>query len=134
MSGPANDKAASALLAQLEGQRLRWVPLQEGADDGPAAQLDTPSQFAAIHIVQALREGQGDRATQLLAGLVRNWRGITQASLLGAGVGSDDPAPYSPELLRAYLADRPDAVGLLGLAAVELANAARQRIAAASGN
>lgn len=114
---------ASALVAQLAAARLRQVPLSGGV----SVQMDTPSQFAAHQLVEAMQRGDGDAAISLLVGLARNWAGVTQAALLGQGVGNDEPAPYAPELLRVWLADRPLDLFALAEAAAQQARQAREK-------
>lgn len=132
--------SADALLAQLVAQRLRWVPLDEAgaaaAAGAPAIrmQIDTPSQFKARRIVQALRAGDGDAAVAELAPLITAWDGITGALVLGAAVGSADPVPVHAGLFARLAGDRPEWVTALAVAAVDLAAEARTRTEAASGN
>lgn len=123
MSGAMNGSAASALVAQLAAARRRRVELAGGV----VVDVDTPSQFAAHMLVEAMRSNAGDELITQAVRLVRGWSGVTGAMLLGGGVGSDDAAPYAPELLQAWLADRPSDVHTLVLAAVEAARAARER-------
>ena len=42
---------------------------------------------------------------------VTGWDGITEADVLGAGIGASDPAEFSPELWAEYARDRVDVVG-----------------------
>ena len=125
---------ADSLAAQLAAQRLEWVPLQDGQAAGPAIHMDTASQFKAAELAAALRGGDGDKVIAIITALARDWRGIKQSDLLGAGVGSDDAAPYSPALLSMWLADRPDSVPTVALAALDQAKRARDRVRGAQGN
>lgn len=125
---------ADAIIAQIEAQRRAWVPVDPAHEAGPAVWLETPSQFAAIRLAGALRSGDGDQAIQAVCAMARDWRGLSQADLLGAGVGSTDPAPFHPRLLAMWLADRPDEVAVLAMRAMELASAARERVQGAQGN
>ena len=122
--------SADSLVAQLRAQRLHWCDLA----DGIAVQLDTPSQFAAMALMQNLRSGDGDASIGAVCALARDWRGITQAFLLGDGVGSTDPAPFDPRLLQAVLQDRPEWLSELAMAALEQAKKARDRVQGIAGN
>lgn len=125
--------AADALAAQLEAARKRWVALTE-ADAGPAVHIEAPSQHRAWRIADALRSNDGDAVLELLLPIAHDWRGITQADLQGPGVGSVDPAPFTPRLLRLAMLDRPQWLVALAMEAVLAAREARDRIKAASGN
>lgn len=126
--------SADALLAQLRAQRLRWVDMAEAGSPGVKVQIDTPSQYRAARLARALRSGDGDAAVAELAPLVQAWEGITGAMLLGAAVGSADPVPYHAGLLSVLAGDRPEWVGVLSMAAIELATDARTKAEAATGN
>lgn len=124
---------ADAILAQLLAQRLRWVDL-DAAGHPVRMQIDTPSQFKAGRIARALRSGDGDAAIAELAPLVHAWEGVTGALLLGAAVGSADPVPVHAGVLARLAGDRPEWVGALASAALDLAEAARVAAEGASGN
>lgn len=122
--------AADALVAQIAAQRSRAVPLS----DTVSISLSTPSQFTALAIVAALRAGDGDRLVEILGRLATGWKGISQADLLGEGVGSDEPAPFDARLVGLVLGDRPAWTTQLAQEAVALANAAHARAKAIAGN
>lgn len=55
-----------------------------------------------------LRGGVGaDHVCEYVIG----WDGITEADVLGASIGVNDAAPFSPELWAEYVRDRIDVVG-----------------------
>lgn len=124
--------SADALLAQLQAQRLRWVVLD--AAQGIRMRIDTPSQYRAVRIARAMRQGDGDAAAAELAPLLREWEGITGALLLGAAVGSGDAVPAHAGVFTVLMGDRPEWVSTLAVEAIQAAEAARAGIDAASGN
>lgn len=122
-----------ALVAQLEAARLRWVPL-DGEDGTRSVQIETPSQFRAWKLLDALRASDGDAMIDLLVPMARDWKGITQADLQGAAVGSTDAAPFGTRLLRLALMDRPRWVTHLAMESVKASKEAADRIKATTGN
>lgn len=122
-----------ALAAQLEAARLRWVPVSEDGDT-QQVQIEAPSQFRAWKLVDALRSSDGDALLELLAPIARDWKGITQADLQGAAVGSADPAPFGARLFRLALMDRPRWVTHLAMESVKASKEAADRIKATTGN
>lgn len=122
-----------ALLAQLEAARLRWVSVSEEGD-AQQVQIETPSQFRAWKLLDALRASDGDAMIDLLVPMARDWKGITQADLQGAAVGSSDAAPFSARLLRLALMDRPRWVTHLAMESVKASKEAADRIKATTGN
>lgn len=125
--------SADALIAQLRAQRLGWVSLP-AMPVAVRVQLDTPSLHRAGRLGRALQVGDVDLAGELVAPLLRAWEGVTSNLLLGAGLGTDEPAPASAELLLMVLADRPEWTSALASHAIQTAIAARARVEAASGN
>lgn len=120
--------SAEAFAAQLRAARLRkFCPA-----DGIEVAYELPSQFRAARLVDALRSGDGDAAVDLIAPMLRSWSGITQSTLLGDGVGSSEPAPLTPDVVRIVLGDRPGWATDLCIAAVkEAADAAARQQGAA---
>lgn len=132
--------SAQALISQLEGLRRRWLemPTADGLQqptEGPVRlQIDTPSQYAAVRIYEAMRTSDGDKLITLVSPLVKEWERITWAFVLGAGVGGGDAAKCDARLVALLLADRPEWVNQLAIEALEQAKRARERVTAASGN
>lgn len=122
-----------ALLAQLEAARLRWVSVSEEGDT-QQVQIETPSQFRAWKLLDALRASDGDAMIDLLVPMARDWKGITQTDLQGAAVGSSDAAPFGARLLRLALMDRPRWVTHLAMESVKASKEAADRIKATTGN
>lgn len=127
--------AVDALVAQLSAQRLAWVEIDPATDSRPArrVQIDTPSQFRAARMSDVFRH-DGDALIVELLPLVKAWEGLTEADLLGAGVGSDSPAPVDPRVVRLVLADRPRWAQLICVRAIELARDVHDRLKADTGN
>ncbi len=121
--------SAAAIVAQLRASRLHWVEVEPGV----SIQIDTPSWVTAYRLAHAQAEGSDDAIT-IVAGLVRDWRGITGEMVQGVGVGGSDPLPVSAELAALVLADRIAWSVKLGQAATNQSQAAIQRAQAASGN
>lgn len=125
-----SEGTAAALEAQLRSARLRSCEVEPGI----TLRYELPGAFRVQRIVDAMRAGDGEAAAELLAPLLREWLGVTQATLLGAGVGSDKAAPVSAELFRLAAADRPAWVSALGMHAVEQATQHAASLQAARGN
>lgn len=94
-----------ALIAQLNAQRDSWVELSPGK----AIKLRRPLEG---DMEQMFRLVDGSRRFRIgLADVCRcavDWRGITEADLLGAGIGNTDPLPFSPEVCTLAIGDNLD--------------------------
>jgi hypothetical protein len=121
-----------ALVAQLEGQRLLTVELEEGV----TAKVETPSVFRAIAISQASgdRAANGDELLRLTGLQIRSWSGVTTAKVLGSSVGSDEEAPYDPRLWKVLAGRRIDWVDKVAAAAMAAAMKEHQEVSDASKN
>nr|WP_145544782.1 hypothetical protein [Variovorax boronicumulans] len=105
-----SDAAARNLIERLQAQRKHWVDV--GA--GRRVQFMRPPEVELPRLVHGVRI---DHLKQYVCG----WEGFTEATLLGAGVGSSDPVPFHADLWAEVVAD--DAK-LLGDVAKALAGAA----------
>lgn len=121
--------SAAAIAAQLRAARLVWVDVEPGV----RIQIDTPSILAANRLARAM-SAESDDAVTLLAGLVRDWQGVTGVHALGVGVGGSDDVPASAELAALLLAHRLGWLSALALAALDAARTAVDRAKAAEGN
>jgi hypothetical protein len=114
----------SALLAQLRASRLIWIEVAEGK----SVQFLRPLEAEVGKMVRA--EG-GRSAFRLdLEDLKRcavDWKGFTEADLLGKGIGNDDPIPFDAEVLALALGDNLD---WLQAAVEKLATAIGERMSA----
>lgn len=84
----------SGLAAKLRAKRESLVTLE-------------PGKTMRIRRPAATRLGQFRHITaELAAACCVGWDGITEADLLGAEIGSSDPAPFDTEACLEVLADR----------------------------
>lgn len=89
----------SALLAQLRAARTLWVEIAEGK----AIQLLRPLEADAVSLI---RNGMaGELGLEDVKRCAIGWRGVTEADLVGKGVGSDDAVPFDAEVLAEALGD-----------------------------
>lgn len=79
--------AQALLLQRLRQQRERWVDL--GAGLGVQILLLRETEMVQLR-TRSLVDVVCDQAI--------NWRGFTEATLLGAHDGASDPLPFTPEL------------------------------------
>jgi hypothetical protein len=96
-----------ALLRQMREQRQEWVDI----GDGRAVCVRRPHE---ADFPGFARGGVVDH----VATSVCDWRGMTEAALLGAGVGGDDAVPFAPELWAEWVRDRADIVQMVARALV----------------
>lgn len=124
--------SVEALIAQIEAQRLKPCDLYDGA----SAKFEVPSAFGAFAIYKAIQGGAstGDELIRLCGLHLREWSGITSATMLGAAVGSTDPAPYDPRLWRVLAGRRPEIVSDVANAMLSAAMAEREAEDATAGN
>jgi len=96
----AGKDAITALIARMDEQRTRWVPLP----DGKRVQVRRPLQTELRLFVG------GGVSIEHVCQYVCGWDGFTEADLLGAAVGSSDPLPFAAELWDRVVRDRIDYV------------------------
>lgn len=122
---------ADALLAQLLSQRRRWVALGDGVE----VQIETPSLISAARLHRATRGDAGDDLTAAASIHLRDWRGVTTATVLGSAVGcADEPAPWSPRVWAILAGDRPEWISTTVRALLDAAAAEAARHQATEGN
>ena len=83
---------SAALIKRMREQRMRWVELE----GDKAVRVIRPTQVEVMrHLFKA-----GDLSVSLedVQRFTVDWRGFTEADLLGAAVGSSDPIEFSAEL------------------------------------
>lgn len=95
----------AALLAQLQAQREQWIDVAPDKAVRMRRPLegDMESLFRTVDGRRVFRVG--------LADVVRcavDWRGFTEADLLGAGIGNNDVLPFSAEVCGQALGDNLD--------------------------
>lgn len=95
----AGQDAVAALIARMDAQRARWVPLP----DGKRVQIRRPLQTE-------LRKFVGGVSLDHMCEYSCGWEGFSEADLLGAAIGSSDPLPFDAALWSRVLRDRVDYV------------------------
>jgi hypothetical protein len=90
------------LIAALRSARERWVDVAPGKD--VKIRRPTEAEFPAF-----LKEVDGRRSLSVelshVQQFVVDWRGFTEADLLGATVGVADAVPFDPEVWAEVVAD-----------------------------
>jgi hypothetical protein len=122
--------ATDALVAQVLASRTRTFK----PDDKVSITYTLPSQFRMGRLFRAMVAEDGDQLIDLLLPILKEWTGVTHATLLGAGVGSDDPAPLTPETARAFLSDRVEVTLDLASDAAKQSHETSKRSLEQSGN
>ena len=92
-----NNATASALLQRLVDQRRHWVDL----GGGKRLQYLRPPE---VELPQFIGGVKVEHVIQYACG----WDGFTEADLLGAAVGSSDPAPFGTDLWAEWVRDNTD--------------------------
>lgn len=122
--------AADAVAAQVVASRRRnFEPAP-----GKTITYQLPSAFRNARMVDAMVANDGDAIIELQLPLLVSWGGITEAMLLGSGVGSDAVAPLTPDTARALLADRPQWVVEMAMHMSTEASEAAKRLKEQAGN
>lgn len=99
----------ASLEERLREQRRVWVPLADGR---------RRIRFTRPLVTQLHTLANGitiDKVVQYVDG----WEGFTEADILGAAVGSADPAEFSEALFAAWVADDLDVLSLVSEAIAE---------------
>lgn len=102
--------SAQAIIERLRAQRDSWCVLRPADADQPelAVCLRRPAEVE----LQAFRPAVGRDLDALLSeaacSTAVDWRGFTEAELLGAAIGSSDPLPFNADLWREAARDRLD--------------------------
>lgn len=94
---------SAALIAQMRAARTTWVEL----GDGVAVAVIRPSEMEMAPFIRRLFiAGETVPDSELCYRWVTGWRGVTEALLLGDGLGSSSPAPWSADLWAEVVTDR----------------------------
>lgn len=91
--------SADKLIKQLREQRMSWVDVAEGK----AIRIIRPPEreiFTKLYKGTSVLVGFEEMACYSV-----DWRGFTEADILGAAVGSADAVPFSAELWAVVAAD-----------------------------
>lgn len=94
------------LIAALRAGRESWAPVAPGKE----VKIVRPPESEFHHFIQRTGEGKINVNAQLgqVQQYVADWRGFTEADLLGATVGNSDPLPFDAAIWREVIADRMD--------------------------
>jgi hypothetical protein len=88
------------LIRHLRAQRMSWIDL----GDGKGVRIIRPTE---VEIGKNLfNEGRVEVDFETMSKFVRDWRGFTEADILGAGVGSDDVVPFTSDLWEEIASDK----------------------------
>lgn len=102
------------LIKQLREQRMQWVELEPGKE----VRIIRPTE---TDLVTNLAKGSSiSMGFEEAAKYVVDWRGITEADLLGAAVGSSDAVPFSAALWAEVASDKLDWVNTVVQAIVKV--------------
>lgn len=83
------------LIRRIYAGRERWVEL----GDGKEVCIRRPDEWDSLSLPH-------DRSADRICRQVVDWRGFTEADLLGEGVGTIDPVRFSPRLFRVVAGDQ----------------------------
>ena len=103
--------STQALIARLQAQRTSWCELQPAADGQPAiaVQLRRPLEAELPEYHAATQVGtMRQRLVQAACEQAIGWRGMSEAALLGAAIGSADELPCDAALWVEIVRDRQD--------------------------
>jgi hypothetical protein len=122
----AADKAAGAfdpaeyVVRRLREQRLRWVDLGQGRQ----------VQVLVLRETEMMRLRR-DPLVDIVVEQAVDWRGFSEAALLGAHDGASDPLPFSRAVWDAVARDSIEIVSLVGDVLVQHATEQMEQRAAA---
>ena len=91
--------SSEQLIRQLREKRMSWVDLP----DGKAVRIIRPPEreiFINLYKGTSVLVGFDEACRYTV-----DWRGFTEADVLGAAVGAADAVPFTPELWTALAAD-----------------------------
>lgn len=110
------------LIKQLREQRMQWVDLT----DGKRVRIIRPTE---VQLSQSfIKAGEVSVGYDQVREFVEDWEGFTEATLLGAGVGSSDPLPFSRQLWAEVVSDHADWVRTIAQALLDAAVSHSQKI------
>jgi hypothetical protein len=118
---------SDSVIKRLREARMQWVELPHPEHAGLAVRIMRPSE---VEVTQHLfkeggaQDGKGATVSVEFADVLRatvDWRGFTEAGILGAAVGSSDPLPFSAHLWAELASDHAAWVRLLASAILQAA-------------
>ena len=107
-----------ALIRKMQQARERVLELP----NGKRVTLRMPLQTQYFRVFKLPPE-------ELVAQLVVGWDGVTEADLLGDGVGASDAVPFSAEVAVQWLCEQPGCVSLIISKALEVVNSKTRQTA-----
>lgn len=116
--------AVAALIARMDAQRTRWVPLS----DGKRVQIRRPLETEMREFIGGIVTV--DHVCRYTCG----WEGFTEADLLGAAIGSSDAVPFDAALWSRVVRDKVDYVPPVAQAIVAAIDEHLQAIGEATKN
>ena len=105
-------------------QQCEWVPLAGGIR--VRVRRPYPTDLAVFL--------GGSITAEQVVKCVEAWEHVTEATLLGAAVGSEDPVEFNRELWADYVRDNPDAYVAVAKALAEGVAKAAERLKGLQGN
>lgn len=98
--------APEQIRAQLRAARQKWVEVAPGK----SVQILRPAEAELAQFLADGAEGGRNLSVEVVhvQRFVTDWRGITEADLLGGALASDTPAPFDAALWADVVADRTD--------------------------
>lgn len=112
------------LLARMAAQREQWVPL----GGARAVCIRRPLELELVRLRQP------GAVAEFVVSAACNWRGFTEADLLGAADGSDAPVAFATELWAEWVRDRSDAMASVSTELVNMVTRHFETRAAAAKN
>jgi len=118
---------SAALIKRLREARMLWVPLDAAAPDGKQVRIIRPTEVELVqHFVKGHQLSVGhDQAARYVV----DWRGFTEADVLGAAVGSSDPLAFDAALWAEVLSDKLAWVAVVAQALIGLVTEHQQKVA-----
>lgn len=107
----AGSADAASLIARLRAAREVWVSLPAAADGTHrAVKFRRPAEAEVLALITTSAGGRRQLAVQLptVQACAVDWRGVTEADLLGDTVGSSDAVPFDAGVWAEVVADRLD--------------------------
>ena len=117
---------SAALLARLRAQREVWVPLD---GDGGARSVCVRRPLEA-DFPKFIRGITTDHVVEYAC----DWRGFSEATLLGPAIGSPEPLEFDPALWSEYVRDHAEEVKLVAMAMVNAVQAHLKKREESAGN
>lgn len=120
--------AASPLIGALRKQRTEWVDLTDKAKEGERISFVRPPELE-------FRSFTGGVTLDHLRRYCNGWENVTEATVLGADIGSSDqPVEFDADLCAEILSDRSEWLSKVAVAMIDSINRRFAERKAALGN